>query len=144
GSTPKEVVRYVTDLLRCLGLIELDGDKLRRVSTHSLATALKAARNWLDGPFDQQCRAIKAMHNEAGEKLADLAKEARQNLKAVEKRLEELSLDFIDRAWDELNQQTGGGVPAYEAAFRDAVEVIAEVRSSIDRVYDAAKYADFR
>ncbi|OJH38238.1 hypothetical protein BON30_24150 [Cystobacter ferrugineus] len=144
-ANPRDVVRHYTDFLVNLGLLEADGDKLIRVSGHQLEIRVKAAEEWLDGAFEKDGRAIKAVHDDAGENLLNVrAKDARHRLKAAKNRLEELSLDFIGRPWAELNKNTADGVLFYEQRLRSVIQVVRSVRATVQWVYDPGPLGDFR
>lgn len=144
-TTSRDVVRHYTDFLVGLGLLEVDGDRLIRVSGHQLEVRVKAAEDWLDSAFEKDGRAIKAVHEDAGENLLNVrAKDARHRLKAAKKHLEELSLDFIGRPWAELNKDTADGVPFYEQRLRSVIQVVRSVRASVQWVYDPGPLGDFR
>src|SRR5206468_2734387 len=96
------------------------------------------------GPFDRYCHGIRSIHNEASEKLVDVSKTARQQLRDSEKNLESLSFDFIDRPWKELNKITSAGIPEFEVRFRELVRLVGEIRSAIARVFDVEQERDFR
>jgi hypothetical protein len=145
ASSPRDVVRHYTEFLQHLGFVEADGDRLTRVSSHQLELRLKAAGDWLDGPFERDARAIKAVHDDVGDNLLNVrAKDARHRLKAAEKRLEALSLDFIGKPWAELNKPTADGVPAYEQQLRTVIQIVRDVRNSVQWVFDAGPLGGFR
>jgi hypothetical protein len=133
------------DFLLHLGLVEADGDKLTRISAHQLELRVKAARDWLDGGFENDARVIKSIHDDAGDSLVNVrAKDARHRLKAAERRLEDLSLDFVGRPWVELNKETADGVPFYEQQLRSIINIVRTVRSSVYWVYDPVLLGSFR
>lgn len=140
----KDVVRNFCTLMQCLGLLERDGDKLVRTSKHQLATWLKRSREWLDGDFVKKVDRIKKVSHDTGEELGRYAKQAKNQLKKAEQKLDELNLDFINKPWEELNVDTAAGVPLYEQELRDALIAIRFVRGVVERVYDPDGLASFR
>ena len=88
---------------------------------------------------------IKAIHHEAGEKLLNVqAKDAKDRLKRAEKKLESLSLDFIDKPWDEMNRETADGMPVYEQRLRTSLIFIRKVTNDARWVYDPEQLSAFR
>ncbi len=142
----REVVRHFVGVLVDAGLIErLENDAVRQISEHSLSTELKAAEDWLDTKFEAATAAIKAIYHDEGTRLADLrGKQARQSLKEARQRLEELDLDFVGKAWEELNRMSSDGIPMYEQCLRKSLAVISKVRDEVRRIYDAAAERAFR
>lgn len=141
----KDVMRHITAFMQYLGLLEPDGEKVLRVSSHKLEQWVKRSRDWLEGPFEESSRAIKAIYQKEGEELLDVkAKDARHRLKKSEEKLESLSLDFIGKPWSELNKMTSDEIPLYEQKLRTSLRIIREVRSAFEWVYDYERVNDFR
>lgn len=141
----KDVLRHISAFMQYLGLLEPEGDKVQRVSSHKLEQWVKRSRDWLEGPFEERSRAIKAIYQKEGEELLDVkAKDARHRLKESEKKLESLSLDFIGKPWTELNKMTSDEIPLYEQKLRTSLRIIREVRSAVEWVYDHERVNDFR
>lgn len=141
----REVLRQLTTLLVELGLLRPDGDKLGRVSAQQLQLHVKSANTWLDGKFEQEARAIRKIHEAAGDDLLNVRlKDARHRLKQAAKSLDSLKLEFIGRPWSELNRDTGDGMPAYEARVRAALRVVRGVQEEVRWVFDPEALAVFR
>lgn len=141
----KDVVRHLSGFLAHLGFIVQSGDKLERVSIHKLETWVKRAKDWVEGEFETSANIIKAIHHEAGEKLLNVqAKDAKDRLKRADKKLESLSLDFIDKAWVEMNRESADGMPVYEQRLRTSLMFIRKVTRDTRWVYDPEKLSAFR
>jgi len=141
----KDVVRHFSTFLVHLGFIVQSGDKLERVSIHKLETWVKRSKDWIEGEFESSSNIIKAVHHRAGEKLLNVqAKDAKDRLKRAEKKLESLSLDFIDKPWDELNHESADGMPVYEQRLRTSLMVIRKVTHDTRWVYDPELLSAFR
>lgn len=144
GHKSRDVMRHYLLLLQCFGLLDQSDDKLVRTSKHQLETWLNRARGWLDGELAKKVDQIKKVSHDTGEDLNRLAKEAKSQLKEAEKRLDGLSLDFINKPWDELNTDTSEDIQLYEQEFRNALAAVRFVRNNISRVYDPEGLASFR
>lgn len=137
GSKARDVVRHLTDVMAGLGLLDNDNGTLKQVSSHVLDRQVKAAEDWLDARFESAVTAIKAIHHDEGARLLDIrGKEARQRLKEARKELDDLSLDFIGKPWEELNRETSDGMPACEQGLRKSLAVVVKVRDAVRSVFD--------
>ena len=141
----REVLRQVTKLLLGLGLLGADGDKLGRVSGQQLQLHVKGASAWLDGKFEQDARAVRKIHEAAGEDLLNVRhKDARHRLKHAAKSLDALKLDFIGKPWTELNRDTDDEMPVYEGRLRTALRVVRGVEEKVRWVFDPEALDIFR
>ncbi|MDM4018181.1 hypothetical protein [Roseiconus lacunae] len=137
GGKAKDVIRHLTDVLCHLGLLDNTDETLKQVSSHVLDLQVKAAEDWLDARFETAVNSIKSIHHDQGARLLDIrGKEARQHLKEARKELDDLSLDFIGKPWDELNRETSDGMPAYEQGLRKSLAVIVKVKEAVRSVFD--------
>jgi hypothetical protein len=142
---PKDIVRHFTTFLVDLGFLGQTGDKIERISIHKLETWVKRAKDWLEKEFDVSANTIKSIHHEAGEKLLNVqAKDARDRLKRAENKFDTLSLDFIDKPWDEMNKETADGMPVYEQKLRTSLMTIRKLIKNTKWVYDPEPCSAFR
>ena len=138
GGKGLNVVRDLARVMTQLGLLQSSHDEYRQVSSHALNTDVKAAEDWLDARFDSAVNSIKAIHHDEGARLLDIrGKEARQRLKEARKELDDLSLDFVGKSWEELNRETSDGMPAYEQGLRKSLGVVVKVTDAVRSVYDS-------
>ncbi|MCB1064560.1 MAG: hypothetical protein KDN20_16785, partial [Verrucomicrobiae bacterium] len=141
---PSDIVRHLVGILVHLGLLEKDDDKVSRVSKNSLESRIDGASSWIDGQFEQGANQIKKIHSDEGQKLVDLkGKEARQSLKDVRKSLDSLHLDFVNKAWADLNRESGDEMPVFESQMRAALGVIAKAKRTLEQVYDPDRFSTF-
>lgn len=137
GGKSLNVVRDLARVMKQLGLLNSSHDEYRQVSSHALNTDVKAAEDWLDARFESAVNAIKGIHHDEGARLLDIrGKEARQRLKEARKELDDLSLDFVGKSWDQLNRETSDGMPAYEQGLRKSLGVIVKVTDAVRSVFD--------
>jgi hypothetical protein len=137
GGKAKDVIRHLTDVMSYLGLLDNDNGTLKQVSTHVLDRQVKAAEDWLDARFETAVNSIKTIHHDEGARLLDIrGKEARQRLKEARKELDDLSLDYVGKSWEELNRETSDGMPAYEQGLRKSLAVVVKVRDAVRSVFD--------
>lgn len=141
----RDVLRHITTLLLGLGLLNADGEKLGRVSGQQLELHVKSATAWLDGRYEQDARAIRKIHEAAGDELLNVRlKDARHRLKLAGKSLESLKLDFIGKPWSELNRDSDDEMPVYEDRLRAALRVVRGVEEGVRWVFDPEALALFR
>lgn len=138
GSKTRDVVRHLTEVMCQLGLLDNTDETLKQVSSHLLDGGVKAAESWLDARFESAVSAIKGIHHDEGARLLDIrGKEARQRLKEARKELDDLSLDFVGKPWDELNRQSSDGMPVYEQGLRKSLAVVVKVKDAVRSVFDS-------
>ncbi len=135
-AKPRDVVRHLLEILKTLGLIAGDGDRVRLVSRHQLKKQMNNARNWLQGPFVQEVERVRRLNQMAGAALELKSKEAVNRLKKTENRLNALDLDFLQQPWDILNRDTAGDEPFYLDRMKAALTAVYEIRRDISWVYD--------
>lgn len=140
----RDVVRDFCVFMECLGFLERDGDKLVRTSKHKLETWLKRSREWLDGDFVKKVERVKRVSFDTGEDLSRYAKQAKNQLRKAEQKLDELNLDFINKPWTELNDDTTEGVPVFQQDFKDSLAAIRFVRGVVEKIYNPEGLASFR
>ncbi|MCI0390296.1 MAG: hypothetical protein MOB07_16220 [Acidobacteria bacterium] len=134
---PRDIIRQLTSFLTYAGLLEVEADKYRRVTSQSLENALKRAEDWLDGEYERIAKEIRAVHQDVGDGLLNVwAKDARQRLKDARGKLSGLSLDFLSMGWRELEKDGSDGLPIYESRLRKALSVINEVKTATRWVFD--------
>lgn len=137
GGKAKDVIRHLTDVMSYLGLLDNDNGTLKQVSTHVLDRQVKAAEDWLDARFESIANSIKGIHHDEGTRLVDIrGKKARQDLKEARKELDDLSLDFVGKSWEELNRETSDGILSYEQGLRKSLAVVVKVRDAVRSVFD--------
>ena len=145
GIKARDVTSQLIPILLTTGLLDQDGEKVVRTSPHRLETLIKGAKDWMDGAFETGANAIKKIHHDAGHELFEIqAKDARYRLKEAEKKLQSLSLDFIDKPWDELNKEDAAGNLVYDLRLREALKSVGEVRNGVEWVYDPERIRAFR
>ena len=145
GIKARDVTSQLIPILLTTGLSDQDGEKVVRTSPHRLETWIKGAKDWMDGAFETGANAIKKIHHDAGHELFEIqAKDARYRLKEAEKKLQSLSLDFIDKPWDELNKEDAAGNLVYDLRLREALKSVGEVRNGVEWVYDPERIRAFR
>jgi len=142
----RDVVGHQVLVEAYLGLLSRDSDEtVRQVSGHVLQSELQAADDWLDSRFEAAVQSIKAIHQDEGARLMDIkGKDARDRLKRARKELEDLSLDFVGKAWSDLNRETSDGMPAYEQGLRKALSVVVKVKLAVKSVFDTEGDRAFR
>lgn len=137
GGKARDVVRHLTDVMCHLGLLDNTDETMKQVSSHVLDLQVKTAEDWLDARFEIAVNSIKGIHQDEGARLLDIrGKEARQRLKEARKQLEDLSLEFVSKTWNELNRETSDGMPAYEQGLRKSLAVIVKVKDAVRSVFD--------
>jgi hypothetical protein len=137
GTKARGVVRDLTEVMSQLGLLDNTEETFKQVSSHILGGDVKAAEDWLDSRFESAVTSIKNIHHDEGARLLDIrGKEARQRLKEAKKQLDDLSLDFVGKSWEELNRETSDGMPAYEQGLRKSLAVVVKVKDAVRSVFD--------
>lgn len=142
---PREVVRTWVLFLEAIGLLQDQANKFGRVSRHELENRLAGANAWLDGAFKKAAERIEGIHQAAGAHLTGVdAKSAHYKLKDAQKKLAALDLDYLRLDWEELNRETGDGIPLFEQKLSTTLDTVRGVRDDIHWVYDPAELATFR
>jgi hypothetical protein len=149
---PQDVVRQFCSFLEAVGFLNAEGaGKYRRVSGTLLRDGLAQCEEWLTGSGQQNFRrfnsAIKAIHRAAADELEARAKQAREEVERARSETADLSLQFLERSWDELEETqtdpiTGGKLPIYVAEFRQAVASVARGRALIERIYNPLAFKE--
>lgn len=141
---PQDVVRQFCSFLESLGFLTAEGGgKYRRVSSTLLRDGMVQCEEWLTGggqhDFRKFAASIKAIHRGAADELESRAKQAREEVDCARAEMGELSLQFLERSWPELEEPsadplTGAHSPTFVLEFRKAVASVARARALTERI----------
>lgn len=142
---PKDVIRQLATILETMGLLDVNNTAYTQATKHSLESAIKSAKDWVDGPFTTAADEIKKIHAHVGSGLKkENAQEARHKLGNASTELKNLDLDFLKSSWEKLHEESGDGLPVYEQRLKLAVIAIRTLKLAVNTVYQPGLERMFR